>query len=330
MRFGEQARVLRMIPGLENAEFLRFGQVHRNTYINSPTLLRETLQMEQHPNVLFAGQISGVEGYVESIATGLLAGNSKPAQWQSTPNRPLPRARHSVWRAGDYISNAEAKHFQPANITFDLLMPLDEATRRRVRDRSSATRWSASGRWRNCRDGWKGSPQRLGASIHLRLTNPPPPSYYFSYGPHVPTAPIPSAPWFSRDLIRDVFQTLWAHKLRTALTMSGIAWGVISIVLMVAAGEGLRVGQAKVSQEFGRDLMIIFAGRTSMQAGGTRAGRRIEFEESDVDTLTQDQSRLPMDPTGGRPERCPHPQQLQRSARELSLVPIRRSPRFAV
>ena len=81
-----------------------------------------------------------------------------------------------------------------------------------------------------------------------------------------------------RDLIRDVFQTLWAHKLRTALTMFGIAWGVISIVLMVAAGEGLRVGQAKVSQNFGRDLMIIFAGRTSLQAGGTRAGRRIEFE----------------------------------------------------
>ncbi len=91
-----------------------------------------------------------------------------------------------------------------------------------------------------------------------------------------------------RDLIRDVFQTLWAHKLRTALTMFGIAWGVISIVLMVAAGEGLRVGQAKVSQNFGRDIMIIFAGRTSLQAGGTRAGRRIEFEDNDIDTLVAD------------------------------------------
>ena len=91
-----------------------------------------------------------------------------------------------------------------------------------------------------------------------------------------------------RDLIRDVFQTLWAHKLRTALTMFGIAWGVISIVLMVAAGEGLRVGQAKVSQNFGRDIMIIFAGRTSLQAGGTRAGRRIEFEDTDLDTLTEE------------------------------------------
>ncbi len=91
-----------------------------------------------------------------------------------------------------------------------------------------------------------------------------------------------------RDLIRDVFQTLWAHKLRTALTMFGIAWGVISIVLMVAAGEGLRVGQAKVSENFGRDLMIIFAGRTSLQAGGTRAGRKIEFVDSDIAILQAD------------------------------------------
>ncbi len=91
-----------------------------------------------------------------------------------------------------------------------------------------------------------------------------------------------------RDLFRDVFQTLWAHKLRTALTMFGIAWGVISIVLMVAAGEGLRVGQAKVSQNFGRDLMIVFAGRTSLQAGGTRAGRQIEYLDSDIPVLQAD------------------------------------------
>ena len=70
LKFGEQARVLRMIPGLENARFLRYGQIHRNTYINGPALLRETLQMKAHPRVLFAGQICGVEGYVESIATG--------------------------------------------------------------------------------------------------------------------------------------------------------------------------------------------------------------------------------------------------------------------
>ena len=74
LKFGEQARVLRLIPGLENARFLRYGQIHRNTYINGPTLLRESLQMKAHPKVFFAGQICGVEGYVESIATGLLAG----------------------------------------------------------------------------------------------------------------------------------------------------------------------------------------------------------------------------------------------------------------
>ncbi|MGE5111953.1 MAG: methylenetetrahydrofolate--tRNA-(uracil(54)-C(5))-methyltransferase (FADH(2)-oxidizing) TrmFO, partial [Acidobacteriaceae bacterium] len=74
LRFGEQARIFRMIPGLENAKFLRYGQIHRNTYINAPTLLGESLQMKQHSNVLFAGQISGVEGYVKSIATGQLAG----------------------------------------------------------------------------------------------------------------------------------------------------------------------------------------------------------------------------------------------------------------
>ena len=74
LKFGEQARVLRLIPGLENARFLRYGQIHRNTYINAPTLLRDTLQMKAHPQVFFAGQICGVEGYVESIATGLLAG----------------------------------------------------------------------------------------------------------------------------------------------------------------------------------------------------------------------------------------------------------------
>ena len=91
-----------------------------------------------------------------------------------------------------------------------------------------------------------------------------------------------------RDLFRDVFQTLWAHKLRTALTMFGIAWGVISIVLMVAAGEGLRVGQAKVSENFGRDLMIVFAGRTSLQAGGTRAGRQIEYLDSDIAVVQTD------------------------------------------
>ena len=91
-----------------------------------------------------------------------------------------------------------------------------------------------------------------------------------------------------RDLFRDVVATLWSQKRRTFLTMFGIAWGVVSIVLMVAAGEGLRVGQKKVSDSFARDLMIVFAGRTSLQAGGTRAGRRIIFETTDIPTLQAD------------------------------------------
>ncbi len=134
LKFGEQARILRLIPGLENAKFMRYGQIHRNTYINSPTLLGETLQMKQHPNVLFAGQISGVEGYVESIATGLLAGMQACALVREVGPIAPPRAT-AFGALVNYICHAEAKHFQPANITFDLLMPLDEATCRRIRDK---------------------------------------------------------------------------------------------------------------------------------------------------------------------------------------------------
>ncbi len=134
LKFGEQARILRMIPGLENAKFLRYGQIHRNTYINGPTLLDETLQMKQHPTVIFAGQISGVEGYVESIATGLLAGMQAAAL--ATGADPFPPPRATAFGAlVNYICHADAKNFQPANITFDLLLPLDEGTRRRVRDK---------------------------------------------------------------------------------------------------------------------------------------------------------------------------------------------------
>src|SRR6202043_3605198 len=91
LKFGDQARVLRLIPGLEDARFLRYGQIHRNTYINAPTLLRETLQMDAHPHVLFAGQICGVEGYVESIATGLMAGVHAAALASGTEPVAAPR-----------------------------------------------------------------------------------------------------------------------------------------------------------------------------------------------------------------------------------------------
>ncbi|MGA8271246.1 MAG: methylenetetrahydrofolate--tRNA-(uracil(54)-C(5))-methyltransferase (FADH(2)-oxidizing) TrmFO [Candidatus Sulfotelmatobacter sp.] len=135
LKFGEQARVLRMIPGLENARFLRYGQIHRNTYINGPALLRETLQMKAHPQVLFAGQICGVEGYVESIATGLMAGTHAAALAQGVePARP-PRAS-AFGSLTHYVAHADAKNFQPANITFDLLPALEK----KVRDRKERHR----------------------------------------------------------------------------------------------------------------------------------------------------------------------------------------------
>jgi methylenetetrahydrofolate--tRNA-(uracil-5-)-methyltransferase len=132
MKFGEQARVLRMIPGLERAEFLRFGQIHRNTYINAPALLTSTLQLRSRPNVLFAGQISGVEGYVESIATGLIAGIHAAVLTTNTPPVPVPRAT-ALGSLCHYISAADPRHYQPANISFDLLPPLDDATRAQLR-----------------------------------------------------------------------------------------------------------------------------------------------------------------------------------------------------
>jgi methylenetetrahydrofolate--tRNA-(uracil-5-)-methyltransferase len=132
MRYGDQARVMRMIPGLAAAEFLRFGQVHRNTYINAPALLTDTLQLKSDPRILFAGQISGVEGYVESIATGLMAGHHAGALARGGEPRPFPfeTALGSLCR---YVSGADARGYQPANITFDLLPPLDEETHKRLR-----------------------------------------------------------------------------------------------------------------------------------------------------------------------------------------------------
>jgi methylenetetrahydrofolate--tRNA-(uracil-5-)-methyltransferase len=135
LKFGDQARALRLIPGLENARFLRYGQIHRNTYINAPALLQETLQMKEHPRVLFAGQICGVEGYVESIATGLMAGIQASALANGVDPLAPPRAS-AVGSLVHYISQADARKFQPANITFDLLPPLEQ----KVRDRQERHR----------------------------------------------------------------------------------------------------------------------------------------------------------------------------------------------
>jgi len=132
LRFAEQARILRLIPGLEKAEFLRFGQIHRNTYINAPALLTPTLQLRAHREVFFAGQISGVEGYVEAIATGLIAG--RHAAELARGEEPAALARETALGSlCHYVSGADASDYQPANITFDLLPQLDEETRHALR-----------------------------------------------------------------------------------------------------------------------------------------------------------------------------------------------------
>ncbi len=128
LRFGEQQRIFRLIPGLENAEFLRYGQIHRNTYINGPELLTATLQLKSDPRIFFAGQISGVEGYVESIATGFAA-----AQFAGVDKPKAYPRETAIGSLCSYISSADPKHYQPANITFDLLPKLDEETARRLR-----------------------------------------------------------------------------------------------------------------------------------------------------------------------------------------------------
>ncbi|MBC7798498.1 MAG: methylenetetrahydrofolate--tRNA-(uracil(54)-C(5))-methyltransferase (FADH(2)-oxidizing) TrmFO, partial [Pyrinomonadaceae bacterium] len=134
LRYGEQERVLRLIPGLERAEFLQFGQIHRNTYINAPKMLNQHLQVEKQPNLFFAGQITGVEGYVESVATGWLAGLNAVnlLENQSLLNPPSTGAIQALAR---YVSNAETKNFQPVNITFALIEELPEDLRRKHRNK---------------------------------------------------------------------------------------------------------------------------------------------------------------------------------------------------
>jgi methylenetetrahydrofolate--tRNA-(uracil-5-)-methyltransferase len=132
LRYGEQARVLRLIPGLQNAEFLQFGQIHRNTYICSPRVLQATMQMRERPNLFVAGQITGVEGYVESVAMGWLAGinAARLASGAELLEAPAGSATGALAR---YVSHAETKNFQPVNITFALLPLLPELVRRKVR-----------------------------------------------------------------------------------------------------------------------------------------------------------------------------------------------------
>jgi methylenetetrahydrofolate--tRNA-(uracil-5-)-methyltransferase len=159
LKFGEQARVLRLIPGLENARFLRYGQIHRNTYICAPVLLDACLRLKRDAGpidsespthaqktrmdgahaIFFAGQVCGVEGYTESIATGMLAGIYAAVIARGEDPQPVPRST-ALGSLVHYITHADPKDFQPANITFDLLEPLEEELRKKIRDKKERHR----------------------------------------------------------------------------------------------------------------------------------------------------------------------------------------------
>jgi methylenetetrahydrofolate--tRNA-(uracil-5-)-methyltransferase len=128
IKWGDQARVLRLIPGLEQAEFVRFGMVHRNTYVNGPTVLAETWQVRRRPTLFLAGQMSGVEGYVESAASGLLAGLNAAALAQGTAVSAPPRST-AIGALAFYASHADPAHYEPSNITFGIMEPLRQAPR---------------------------------------------------------------------------------------------------------------------------------------------------------------------------------------------------------
>jgi methylenetetrahydrofolate--tRNA-(uracil-5-)-methyltransferase len=153
LKFGEQGRVLRMIPGLNAAEFVRFGMVHRNTYINGPTVLSDTWQSRARPHLFFAGQMSGVEGYVESAASGLIAGrNAAVLSRSQVPSAP-PRET-AIGALGYYVSHADPTTYQPTNITWGIIPPLEAVPRdRSVRKHMMAERaLAALDAWQRARD----------------------------------------------------------------------------------------------------------------------------------------------------------------------------------
>ena len=157
LKWSEQARVLRLIPGLEEAEFVRFGIVHRNTYVNGPMVLAETWQVRKHPAVLFAGQMSGVEGYVESAASGLLAGVNAARMVRGEPLAVAPRTT-AIGALAFYVSHANPAHYDPSNITFGIIEPLSGAPRGKLARKLaiSARALADLGRWRDgLRDGPK-------------------------------------------------------------------------------------------------------------------------------------------------------------------------------
>jgi methylenetetrahydrofolate--tRNA-(uracil-5-)-methyltransferase len=131
IKWGDQARVLRLIPGLEQAEFVRFGMVHRNTYVNGPNVLAETWQVRARPTLFFAGQMSGVEGYVESAASGLLAGVNA-ALLAAGDRLSSPPRTTAIGALAYYVSHANPAHYEPSNITFGIIEPMADPPRSKV------------------------------------------------------------------------------------------------------------------------------------------------------------------------------------------------------
>ncbi|MBK5274440.1 MAG: methylenetetrahydrofolate--tRNA-(uracil(54)-C(5))-methyltransferase (FADH(2)-oxidizing) TrmFO [Desulfuromonadales bacterium] len=148
LTYGEQRRVFRMIPGLEDVEFIRLGSMHRNTFINSPALLLPTQQLKQEPRIIFAGQITGVEGYVESAASGFLAGISAACLSQEE-TLPLPPPETALGALMAHITNADAKHFQPMNVNYGLFPELPGRVKKKEKRQKLAERaLAALDEWR--------------------------------------------------------------------------------------------------------------------------------------------------------------------------------------
>lgn len=151
MKYGAQKTVFAMIPGLETAEFARLGGIHRNTFINSPSLLDDQMRLRSRPNIRFAGQITGVEGYVESAAMGLLAGRMAAAELQGRSLSPVPVTTAMGALVSHITGGAEAKTFQPMNVNFGLFPPLDgvKGGRRGRKDRYKAYTDRAKADWQD-------------------------------------------------------------------------------------------------------------------------------------------------------------------------------------
>ncbi|PVH29943.1 methylenetetrahydrofolate--tRNA-(uracil(54)-C(5))-methyltransferase (FADH(2)-oxidizing) TrmFO [Pararhodobacter oceanensis] len=150
MKYGAQTEVFRMIPGLENASFARLGGIHRNTFLNSPTLLDDQMRLKSRPNLRFAGQITGVEGYVESAAMGLVAGRLAAAEIKGQTLPPPPRVTAMGALLAHISGDAEAKTFQPMNVNFGLFPPIEAKGGRRGRkDRYKAYTDRAKTEWQS-------------------------------------------------------------------------------------------------------------------------------------------------------------------------------------